>query len=1077
MSTFYLLNTTRIGTQTRNAGDFIDDLIVDTGPLLAAGGLLWPSSDAIVAAAAVKCAKLRGQGQSGLVLDQMMSSAVNASQLATEGGAPGGIDGAHIIASTILDVAHAAGSKFGQLLAFLTGSGKLTNAGIDDASKLGLLRDTLTLAGQSTDASVDPVGGMLGAVPVHPGGDGSDDAIAIRAVEVAQAYKNRIVFGPGVYAPATPQFVPAGTHVELGGGATVLSSIASGTQMNAPFFGNQQLGIATVLAVTAHRGDRVLTLTDASYISLMPVTATGTAAPIINLKGTLTAPFPLRVECITPGALGVWTGRYQVDGRTWVTFTSAATVALGGIGTGAIMEIQPVAASVDNRWAANHRARVLFYPGGAGSLTKEVAAYSVWGITGVTLTLTRPLLREWRTGGDQIAVYPLTSANDLLIDSRGSVVVGTGDRAFEVVACERATLRNVYASGHFVDVTCGIDLANNLAFIDGAYVAGNSSGFSCYSMESSEDCVMERIYGHDSNSGIVVPGTDHGAIAHSAFWSCVNGWIVNTNDTDASEGCRNFLSFNTRTALCTYGCKIGDDARDTFVLGGSSDYGAFGLRQDASGVTGRVANYTAIVGWSSRENSQFGISHENGTSGNMGACVHLAENAGGALSLADSSVQSLVSSEFEDHGACGAAPLIHVASSSELRLATSRLVSLGGLGSPGLECTTGGVLLVDGLTAIGVAGNGPCLTNGGGALRARGLRTVGAWPAASYAAAGARTDLGDDLDVASCGVRAHALLAAGGMSVGVGGGTALSLGTGAFTIEMVVRLDEAMGAFGTGNGLGGLHDLSALGAAASFLAVNNDLVIYYNDGGAYPTITYSNFWTRRLGRYVMLTAVFTGAGHIILYADGMLVSDTAAVYDLSAAAHATIGLLDNFATGVTGASYQSLKVWTRALAAIEVEQRYGWNENGAAMRNGLVGEYLMNEGSGTSVADGSGTSRPLALANAMGWGATPWTSPALTGPGTHTARLWSDVAIIAISGAVGHEASAAEWRCQVQRLTGALTGHVPYYLPKLRGAIWTIDQRTTGGKNAIVGGYTGATVACGAGITRVTCDGTDFSAL
>lgn len=79
MATTYLINSTRVGTLFLHAGTLIDDTQVDVTALANAGGRTWPSTDATVAAAAARCVALRGQGQSGSVLDDIMEAAVAAS--------------------------------------------------------------------------------------------------------------------------------------------------------------------------------------------------------------------------------------------------------------------------------------------------------------------------------------------------------------------------------------------------------------------------------------------------------------------------------------------------------------------------------------------------------------------------------------------------------------------------------------------------------------------------------------------------------------------------------------------------------------------------------------------------------------------------------------------------------------------------------------------------------------------------------------------------------------------------------------------------------------------------------------
>lgn len=52
MATFYLINTTTVGTQKFFAGNLIDDTVQPAALITAAGGVLWPAADTIVAAAA-----------------------------------------------------------------------------------------------------------------------------------------------------------------------------------------------------------------------------------------------------------------------------------------------------------------------------------------------------------------------------------------------------------------------------------------------------------------------------------------------------------------------------------------------------------------------------------------------------------------------------------------------------------------------------------------------------------------------------------------------------------------------------------------------------------------------------------------------------------------------------------------------------------------------------------------------------------------------------------------------------------------------------------------------------------------
>ncbi len=91
MATHYLINSIRLGTRTIWAGSLIDDAKVDTAPMLAVGGKLWPSSDAVVAAAAVEVGKRRKAGSVDGI-DAIMNAAVDRSQETKITTAQSGVD-------------------------------------------------------------------------------------------------------------------------------------------------------------------------------------------------------------------------------------------------------------------------------------------------------------------------------------------------------------------------------------------------------------------------------------------------------------------------------------------------------------------------------------------------------------------------------------------------------------------------------------------------------------------------------------------------------------------------------------------------------------------------------------------------------------------------------------------------------------------------------------------------------------------------------------------------------------------------------------------------------------------------
>ena len=92
MSTFYLLNTTQVGTVKYFAGTLIDDSITATSPILAQGGQLWPSADSTVATAATDVANFRkNKGINEDLADKIMLAAAAYSAHLTTAGATGAI--------------------------------------------------------------------------------------------------------------------------------------------------------------------------------------------------------------------------------------------------------------------------------------------------------------------------------------------------------------------------------------------------------------------------------------------------------------------------------------------------------------------------------------------------------------------------------------------------------------------------------------------------------------------------------------------------------------------------------------------------------------------------------------------------------------------------------------------------------------------------------------------------------------------------------------------------------------------------------------------------------------------------
>lgn len=87
MSTFYLINCVTVASTKVFAGDLINDAVDDASGIRNAGGLLWPSSNAIIGTAALKAQNARlNKGASEIELNELMQSAVDALQLVADEG-------------------------------------------------------------------------------------------------------------------------------------------------------------------------------------------------------------------------------------------------------------------------------------------------------------------------------------------------------------------------------------------------------------------------------------------------------------------------------------------------------------------------------------------------------------------------------------------------------------------------------------------------------------------------------------------------------------------------------------------------------------------------------------------------------------------------------------------------------------------------------------------------------------------------------------------------------------------------------------------------------------------------------
>ena len=87
MATFYLINTTQYGSDKYFAGDLLDDSVDPTSGIAAAGGVLWASADALVAAMATLVrSKRTSRAINEAAADQLMMAAAAAQAKATPAG-------------------------------------------------------------------------------------------------------------------------------------------------------------------------------------------------------------------------------------------------------------------------------------------------------------------------------------------------------------------------------------------------------------------------------------------------------------------------------------------------------------------------------------------------------------------------------------------------------------------------------------------------------------------------------------------------------------------------------------------------------------------------------------------------------------------------------------------------------------------------------------------------------------------------------------------------------------------------------------------------------------------------------
>jgi hypothetical protein len=79
MATWYLINAVIVGGVQHYPGEYVDDAI-DSTDYAAAGGVLWASGNAVVAAAAAQAQNMRARGASLEAMGVVMSAAVDSVQ-------------------------------------------------------------------------------------------------------------------------------------------------------------------------------------------------------------------------------------------------------------------------------------------------------------------------------------------------------------------------------------------------------------------------------------------------------------------------------------------------------------------------------------------------------------------------------------------------------------------------------------------------------------------------------------------------------------------------------------------------------------------------------------------------------------------------------------------------------------------------------------------------------------------------------------------------------------------------------------------------------------------------------------
>ncbi len=187
MSTFYLLNTTLVGTVKYFPGDTIDSVSSPKSAIEAAGGICWPSTDATVETAALFCQSQRkNRGVREEELQPFMFAAVSASLTATD-TANAATAAAATAAATAASVAAAAAAMpvFRARGVSITNVADLAAFVVSNNGVTYVANDVILLANQTTAAECGlyKVGTVAGTAPLT----------RIAALPAAAAYVNGTV--------------------------------------------------------------------------------------------------------------------------------------------------------------------------------------------------------------------------------------------------------------------------------------------------------------------------------------------------------------------------------------------------------------------------------------------------------------------------------------------------------------------------------------------------------------------------------------------------------------------------------------------------------------------------------------------------------------------------------------------------------------------------------------------------------------------------------------------------------------------------------------------------------------------